>query len=219
MALEKKVEEVINIEQYDTFFVDIYRCWKNCVAMLKDRGYTVPIEFENYRNNDFHVLYQNIDAESGFNNYDIFGVHKNGNKILVKFLVDIESVKGDRIKGVRNDVNISKKYGEDTKIIFIFKNKPNQSVLKEIKNGDEIFYYNELVVQRVKHRLVPKHTLLTEADKKELNHTYDVKDTQLPRILTTDFVTRYYGAKPGDIFKIERPSPSTGITVAYRIVK
>jgi DNA-directed RNA polymerase I, II, and III subunit RPABC1 len=66
---------------------------------------------------------------------------------------------------------------------------------------------------------VPKHLLLTEAEKKDLLLTYDCKDTQIPRMVTTDFVCRYFGAKPGDMFKIYRPSPSSGFYITYRVVK
>ena len=205
-------------EQYDPFFIDIYRCWTNCKTMLKTRGYTIPVALETYKQHDFHILYQNKDQEAGFNNYDIFGTNGK-NKVLVKFIIDTDTIRLDKIRLARAAVNTSSKYGEDCKIIYILKLKPNQNVLKEVASEDEVFYYNELIINRVEHRLVPKHTLLTEAEKRELLLSFDIRDTQLPRILTTDFVTRYYGAKVGDIFRIERASPSTGITIAYRIVK
>ncbi len=215
---KKTMESIDETKQYDPFFIDIYRCWTTCKSMLKDRGYDIPQAFETYKNNDFYILYQNKDAESGFNNYDIPGTNGK-NKVLVKFLIDIDTIRTDRIKASRNSVDISPKYGKDTKIIYILKFKPNQQVFKEIKEGDEVFYYDELIINRVNHRLVPKHTLISDSEKRELITTYDIKDTQLPRILTTDFVCRYYGAKPGDIFRIQRPSPSTGFTIAYRVVK
>ncbi len=205
-------------EQYDPFFIDVYRCWTNCKTMLKDRGYQIPIAFETYKQNDFYILYQNKDAESGFNNYDIFGTNGK-NKVLVKFIIDTDNIRSDKIRLARTSVNDSPKYDKETKIIYVLKVKPNQNVLKEVAAGDEVFYYNELIVNRVYHRLVPKHVLLNESEKRELLLTYDIRDTQLPRILTTDFVTRYYGAKVGDIFRIYRNSPSTGLTISYRIVK
>jgi DNA-directed RNA polymerase I, II, and III subunit RPABC1 len=216
-------------EQYDSFFINIYRCWETCKTMIIDRGYEIPKQFELAKQNEFYNLYQNKDPETGFNNYDIPGTNGK-NKILVKYLIDTDTIKIDKIKTARNNVDNSEKYGLDTKIIYILKHKPNQNVIKEIKTPpvdedlkrdyvDEVFYYDELIINRVYHRLVPKHTLITDAEKRELLGTYDIKDTQLPRILITDFVSRYYGAKIGDIFRIQRPSPSTGVTIAYRIVK
>ena len=141
-------------------------------------------------------------------------------KILVKFTLDKESITRQDIISIRT--NINQMYDDATSIIYILKNKPNTFVYKEVNTinmNDEIFLYTEVIFNRTKHRLVPKHVLLTEAEKKDLLLTYDCKDTQLPRMVTTDFVCRYFGAKPGDMFKIDRPSPSSGIYITYRVVK
>lgn len=205
-------------EQYDPFFIEIYRCWSTCRTMVKDRGYEVSKAHEILKQNDFYVLYQNKEPETGFNNYDIPATNGK-NKLIVKFIIDTDNIRSDKIKLARSSVSNSPKYGEDTKIIYVLKVKPNQNVLKELASGDEVFYYNELIINRTNHRLVPKHTLLTDAEKRELLLAFDVRDIQLPRILTTDFICRYYGAKIGDIFRIQRFSPSSGVAVAYRIVK
>jgi DNA-directed RNA polymerase I, II, and III subunit RPABC1 len=201
--------------------------------MLKDRGYTIPSEFESIDNNDFYKLYQNTDAEPGFNSYDILGTKNVSNaagdlkgtkKILVKFTLDNDSISRNDIIAIRKKV--SETYDEGTSIIYILKNKPNTFVYKAVTTEvntvnmiDELFLYTEVIFNRTKHRLVPKHVLLTEAEKKDLLLTYDCKDTQIPRMVTSDFVCRYFGAKPGDMFKIDRPSPSSGIYITYRVVK
>jgi DNA-directed RNA polymerase I, II, and III subunit RPABC1 len=216
-SIEKSLEEQ---KQYDPYFIDIYRAWTTCCEMLKDRGYTIPAEFAAVDNNDFYKLYQNIDAADGFNNYDIFGTKDSTKKILVKFTLDKESISRQDIISIRT--NVSEIHDEGTSIIYILKNKPNTFVYKEVNAAnmtDEIFLYTEVIFNRTKHRLVPKHVLLTEVEKKDLLLTYDCKDTQIPRMVTTDFVCRYFGAKPGDIFKIYRPSPSSGIYITYRVVK
>ena len=215
-SIEKEIEEQ---KHYDPYFIDIYRAWITCCEMLKDRGYTIPAEFESIDNNDFYKLYQNIDAPDGFNNYDILGI-KDTKKILVKFTLDKESITRQDIISIRTNVNET--HDEATSIIYILKNKPNTFVYKEVNATnvtDEIFLYTEVIFNRTKHRLVPKHVVLTEAEKKDLLLTYDCKDTQLPRMVTTDFICRYFGTKPGDMFKIYRPSPSSGIYITYRVVK
>ena len=47
---------------------------------------------------------------------------------------------------------------------------------------------------------------------------YRVKPYQLPRIKASDPVVRAIGAKPGDILKIIRDSPTAGKYVSYRYV-
>ena len=46
----------------------------------------------------------------------------------------------------------------------------------------------------------------------------DNKKREMPRILDSDPVARYFGAKVGDILEIIRPSITTIEAVTYRIV-
>jgi DNA-directed RNA polymerase I, II, and III subunit RPABC1 len=82
----------------------------------------------------------------------------------------------------------------------------------------ECFKENELLVDKLSHVLVPKHELLEEDEKKELLKIYKLKEGQLPKILTSDPIARYFGARKGQIFKITRPSESSGDYIYYRIV-
>lgn len=82
----------------------------------------------------------------------------------------------------------------------------------------ECFKENELLVDKLEHVLVPKHELISEDEKKELLKIYKVKESQLPKILSSDPIARYFGGRKGQIFKITRPSESSGDYIYYRIV-
>jgi len=82
----------------------------------------------------------------------------------------------------------------------------------------EHFRENELLIDKLSHVLVPKHELLSEDEKRELYKTYKIKDINLPKILSNDPITRYFGGKKGQIFKITRPSESSGEYIYYRII-
>ena len=62
------------------------------------------------------------------------------------------------------------------------------------------------------------HELLSPEEQEEVLKRYKTTRPQLPKILTSDPVVRKLGAKPGDIIKITRTSPTAGVTVYYRVV-
>jgi DNA-directed RNA polymerase I, II, and III subunit RPABC1 len=82
----------------------------------------------------------------------------------------------------------------------------------------ECFKKNELLIDKLSHVLVPKHELITEEEKKEVLKIYKAKDSQLPKILSSDPVARYFGGSKGQVFKITRGSESSGDYINYRIV-
>ena len=63
----------------------------------------------------------------------------------------------------------------------------------------------------IEHDFVPKHILLNGPEKREVLKT--VPAHQLPKIMKDDAIAMFYGARIGDVFKIERTK-----NVYYRIV-
>lgn len=68
------------------------------------------------------------------------------------------------------------------------------------------------------HKLVPKHEILTEEEKKQLLEKYRVLPYQLLQISSSDPAVKAIGAQPGDILRIIRRSPTAGEHLAYRYV-
>ncbi|MBS7647882.1 DNA-directed RNA polymerase subunit H [Candidatus Bathyarchaeota archaeon] len=68
------------------------------------------------------------------------------------------------------------------------------------------------------HKLVPKHEILTPEEREKLLAQYRVKPYQLPQIKASDPAAKAIGAKPGDILRIIRKSPTAGEHIAYRYV-
>jgi DNA-directed RNA polymerase I, II, and III subunit RPABC1 len=82
----------------------------------------------------------------------------------------------------------------------------------------ECFKENELLIDKLNHVLVPKHEILSEEEKKELLKIYKGRESHLPKILSSDPIARYFGAKKGQIFKITRGSETSGDYIYYRVV-
>ncbi len=68
------------------------------------------------------------------------------------------------------------------------------------------------------HILVPKHSKISEKEKKALLEKYDITIRELPKISYKDPALKGLDAKPGDVIKITRSSPTAGEAIYYRVV-
>jgi len=69
-----------------------------------------------------------------------------------------------------------------------------------------------------KHRLVPRHMILSDKEAKEVLARYHVEPHQFPYIKISDPAIRALNPKLGDLVRVERKSPTAGEAVAYRYV-
>ena len=81
------------------------------------------------------------------------------------------------------------------------------------------FYIYSIVVNPLKHMLVPKHEIVPKEQHKELMESmYIISKSKFPEIkFHVDPITRCIGAVPGDIIRITRPSGSAGEAIVYRV--
>ena len=68
------------------------------------------------------------------------------------------------------------------------------------------------------HKLVPRHEILDEKEKKEVLNRFKIQPYQMPQIKSNDPAVKAIGAKPGDMLKIIRKSATAGEHIAYRYV-
>lgn len=68
------------------------------------------------------------------------------------------------------------------------------------------------------HVLVPKHEIVGVEEKERLLAEFRVKAFRLPQIRASDPAVRAIGARPGDVVRVVRDSPTAGRYVAYRYV-
>jgi DNA-directed RNA polymerase subunit H (RpoH/RPB5) len=155
----------------------------------------------------------------------IYDSSKSGEKILVYYYYNSESERKENKKKI-NDVileilNIQKIFPEVKDILFISETKLNTQMVDDLKRYTEkmritIFLGDYMLFNITKHFLVPQHHLMTQDELKEF-----LKDKEkgfvykLPKIYDTDPISRFYGAKPGQIFKIIRENLSDDSMIRF----
>jgi len=69
-----------------------------------------------------------------------------------------------------------------------------------------------------KHTLTPKHLKIGEKEKAQIFEKYHVSSKEMPKMLRTDSAIKELDAKPGEVIKIIRKSPTAGESIFYRVV-
>lgn len=197
---------------------DLYfKVYETTLEMLHDRGYKLNTE----------------DKEL---NYIDFSNRLEGNKINITAYKDEDELNGIYVNYILNSKTFNKKDLQNLRtfidenyptkkmtVLIIVQDKPTPQIAKELLNDEynlyEIFLTKMLMFNITHHQIVPKHTILNEEDSKKILDSFDATKNQLPKLLSTDPVAKYYGMKSGDICKITRNSPMTGESIYYRIVK
>ncbi|CAI8594746.1 unnamed protein product [Vicia faba] len=195
----------------------LYRIYKTVLQMLRDRNYVISETEVNMTRQEFtstfgdHMKREDLVISRSYkNNPDdkIFVFFVNDAKIGVKTIRDIiqRMLTENVFRGILICQSPLSHHG--------------RAAVSEMasKCRLEVFLEDELLVNITMHYLVPPHQVLTDAEKKALLNKYTVKETQLPRILMTDPIAKYYGLRRGQVVRIIRPSETAGRYVTYRYV-
>lgn len=180
---------------------------ENIVKMLCDRH---VLNYDKYKEHH-NKLIDSINDEFLFKIKSDF----NDDLYIIKF-VNYKLTTIKKISEIENILYDS--YQHDHKIFVvndIMKKAYDQFL--EFKNT-EVFVEKELITNVLDHVLQPKFELLDKNERKQLLEEYNLNKKQLPRMLETDPVARYYNMKPGDIVRIIRQSITTCDAIYYRII-
>jgi DNA-directed RNA polymerase subunit H (RpoH/RPB5) len=90
-----------------------------------------------------------------------------------------------------------------------------KQIVNDYKNAEFFFEY-EMIEDIPNKDFIPEHYVLTPVEKDELLSKFNENEFSI--IFNTDMMSRYYGVNNGDIFKIIRPTLTSGKSIAYRKV-
>jgi DNA-directed RNA polymerase subunit H (RpoH/RPB5) len=179
------------------------------LEMLEDRGFKVDDARESYSETELINIYMKSTASSI--------VIESGDKKARIFYLNLVNLR----KHAK-----SYPFDKDTVPlhIIIFTEKtalnPNGSkslleAYKQAKFKCNLFHWDEVVINKSKHHLVPKHELITKEQEQSILEQYNATKTQLPWIQRTDPMARYLGLEPGQIIRIKYASPTAGEYFSY----
>ena len=197
----------------------LYKSRNTIIEMMEDRGYDMS-NFKNYSINEIELMYSNHPKS----NKDISPLDIKKENIYIKYILTPKI----RVSNIINLLNsIKDNFKENDTIILILNDKiSSENSIEEYFST--LYETNKLFIQYFdidsitfnvsRHEYVPKHTIISETEKNNLVKTLLITDiTKLPKIKKTDPISKYYGIKKGEIFKIERPSETSGIYNYYRL--
>ncbi|BFG20415.1 DNA-directed RNA polymerase V subunit 5C [Prunus yedoensis var. nudiflora] len=107
------------------------------------------------------------------------------------------------------------------RLILVLQSKMNSYARKELEKYPfkvETFHICDLLVNITKHALKPKLEILTAEEKNKLLRKYKLEDKQLPQMLETDGIARYYGLEKGKVVKVTYRGGVIGSLKTYRCV-
>ena len=208
-----------------------YNIWLNVIDMLKDRKYDSEGLDQYYRNIDFDEFKSMYKDQT----LDIRAKHTEYAKDVVVMFTDIKvkKFKKDELNKIIDIAKTTKENDRDIHVIILISDKIQDNMLKKIKEfhdenskgleGEkitiEMYPYNQLAFNVTKHEYVPQHILITDSEeKKRILNEYNAKQSEFPKIKSSDPVCKWYGGKHGDLFKIYRVTERSEKSIAYRIV-
>jgi DNA-directed RNA polymerase subunit H (RpoH/RPB5) len=182
----------------------IIKSFGTILEMLSDRGIQLPV------NMSAAHLAETLESETVLKN--IIEVKINNIKLIYytpqKF----------KWADLKKQFEESK---EDEHHILVLCENMTQNNVKSIHSSGasvEIHLVTRLQFNITKHVLVPKHEVIKDkAEIDDILRRYKLKSRhQLPIILKTDPIAKYYAMRSGDVVKITRTSETAGEYIVYR---
>jgi len=189
---------------------------KILAEMINDRKYTIDyLSYENqedFKHNDEEDNQNRRNNEEKEEIIEPFCIRgRKGNDVILCFLSNEDKL---NIQGIKDRISVMNRESSK-RCVIVYRSSVTSSAKKSLETLEydfELFSMNELQINITKHRLVPRHTIVTDSEKEELDSKYKGK---LPSILQNDAVCRYYAFQKGDYVRITRKNGA----IIYRVVK
>lgn len=193
----------------------IYNSRKYILEILEERGFDIE-DYRNFSVDEIHVMVQNQQLD--------LLLTTGAKRVFVKYNV-VKALRPNILYDYVEDLfNLEAVLTKTDELIIINKDEPNDTMLNTLKNiwindGIKVSIINieRLQFNILKHKLVPRHTILTPEEATEVRERYNItNDDMLPTISYFDPVCMVLGVRPDEICRIDRHSKTAIDGVFYR---
>ena len=207
----------------------LFEIKKNQLKMVRRRGYNIDKEesllsitlhqflnayvpFAKSQNKSMRNVLTNVyENDEGKRLYVYFADISNTKQLGVEFVLDVIS-EMDRYKA-KNAIII-------TPIPLSASSK--KKIQELLTYNIYTFMESEMGYDPTEHYLTPEHKALTPEEQRDFLSRNNISIDQMPIMLTTDMISRYYGFQTGQVIKINRINLYDTIiqnSVSYRVIK
>ena len=197
----------------------IYKSRQTVIELMEDRGVNMD-KYKDFTINEVDLMVSNMPKK----NEDISPVDITLENGIIKYFLTPKI----RVTNLMTQTDkIIEDYNEGDTVIFIIRDKITsedsiEEFFRNIYNTRKIFvqyfHLDTLTFNVTKHSMVPKHEILSKEETDELIKSLYITDIKkLPKINASDPISKYYGIKVGEVFRITRPSETSGISYYYRL--
>lgn len=214
---------------YTTFIVK-----RTQVEMLADRGYLIPEDeiqlFLDHPNvsrptaellTQFIKRYTSADTKM-FSRENMTQSYTNENdKVTYVYFAPLTVKDKQGIGIVTTFIDTANELAADVAIIITgedFTSDARKSLEALTEPIIQVFFDFQLYVNPTSHYLVPKHTKLSEDERRELLTKSKIQPRQALTLSIDDPIVQYYGWLPGDLIRVDRFNLATNKTMVQRSI-
>jgi DNA-directed RNA polymerase subunit H (RpoH/RPB5) len=197
----------------------IYKSRATLMELLFTQGYDVE-EYVGFSINEIDAMFNNSQL-------DMLVTHKETKqKTYVKYYLTAKQIRPSNLDDVIEDLySIENVLTKKDNLIIVTEDEPNDTITAKMKylyDHDGIFVVihniNRLQYDITRHRLVPKCSILSDAEVEAMKAKFNIKAlTQLPEISRFDPLALALSVRPGQVCEFTRESATAMHYKYYRV--
>ncbi|KAK1378486.1 DNA-directed RNA polymerase, RPB5 subunit [Heracleum sosnowskyi] len=197
----------------------LYLARRTVLEMLKDRGCSVEQSEIDMSLAEFRTRFGEVASQDLLDRlrFSVPSISRPSEEVLVVFC-GTDEIRKQAMSTILFQLTHD---SSRPRVILVLQSKMNfhaQKLAAESSFQIETFHITDLLVNITKHKMLPKHEIVSDEEQQRLLNKLDVQPSQIPRMLVTDPIVKYYRLEKGQILKVTYDGPSTGAIVTYRCV-